>query len=63
MGIVEFVVEVVFQFFVETVPKHIGVASKWFFYGGKKPVGAIKKENWNTRIGLLIITLAVALFF
>ena len=35
--------------------KWIGIIIKWIFYFGKKPINQIKKESWNSRIGIIAI--------
>lgn len=46
--------------------KWIGISIKWLFYLGKKPIGKIKNENWNTRIGFfvfILFLLSVIIYF
>lgn len=44
--------EILFDIF-----KWIGIFIKWLFYIGKKPISQIRKENWNTRIGFLVLSI------
>lgn len=44
-----------FYFFL----KRIGMIIKWMFYFGRKPFSKIKKENYNTRIGLLMFIIII----
>jgi hypothetical protein len=37
----------------------IGIAAKWIFYLGKKPIATIKQEKWNNRIGVLIFFILI----
>lgn len=39
--------------------KWIGIAAKWLFYLGKKPITIIKLERWNARIGFLILFILI----
>jgi ascorbate-specific PTS system EIIC-type component UlaA len=54
---IEFIFEVMVQTIFKSVPKLIGIGTKWLFYIGKKPISQIRKENWNTRIGFLVLSI------
>lgn len=56
---IEFIFEVIVQTIFESVPKLIGIGTKWLFYLGKKPISQIRKENWNTRIGFIVFILLI----
>ena len=58
---IEFIFEVIFQSIFESLPKYIGIGTKWLFYLGKRPISEIMKENWNSRIGFLVFIILMLL--
>jgi hypothetical protein len=52
--LLDFLSEFITQFIFEKL-KWIGIIIKWIFYFGKKPINQIKKESWNSRIGIIAI--------
>lgn len=55
MILLEFLVEVIFEGTITFLPRWIGMGTKWLFYLGQKPMAIIKKENWNSSIGFIVL--------
>ncbi len=53
--------EIIFQTILLGSLRAIGASIKWLIRWGKKPFVEILEEDWNGRLGLLIVALAVAL--
>lgn len=41
--------------------KKFGMLTKWIYYRGEKPFTEIKNENWNTRIGFVLLLIIIGI--
>ena len=41
--------------------KKFGMLTKWIYYRGEKPFTEIKNENWNTRIGFILLLIIIGI--
>ena len=55
MIIIDIIFEIIGYAIIESLPRIIGIGTKWLFYLGQKPIAIISKENWNSRIGFLVL--------
>ncbi len=63
MAILDIILETIVQAVFEAFPRFLGVMIKWIFYLGKKQINEIKKESWNTRIGIVTIIIIFILIY
>ncbi|MGB0981989.1 MAG: hypothetical protein ACPGUH_07810 [Winogradskyella sp.] len=57
----DFIVNVLLQAIIESIPKFLGAFVRWCFFFGQKKFSIVFEEEWNKRIGLLIIIIMVVL--
>jgi hypothetical protein len=46
---------------IESLPKLIGTLVRWCFYLGRKPFSDVFNEEWNKRVGIVIIGIIIGL--
>lgn len=54
----DFISEAISCILTESLPtifKHIGASTKWLLFLGKKPYRILLKQEWNTRIGFVVV--------
>lgn len=55
MILIDIIFEIIGYAIIESLPRITDIGTKWLFYLGQKPIVVIKKENWNRRIGFIVL--------
>lgn len=53
--VIDFITKMFGELIVFSTPRLVGIGTRWLFYLGKKPIVIIKKENWNSSIGFIVL--------
>ena len=47
--------------FLDEFPRLLGTIIRWSFYLGKKKFSVVYEEEWNRRVGFIVIMIAIAI--
>jgi hypothetical protein len=51
----DFIIEVIINALFETLPRLLGIFTKWIFYLGRKSLAQINEEKGNITIGIIVM--------